>query len=240
MQTMRSITTLGALTFSLVGMDAFAADTRFTYTSDAIDWDSSKIYGDGYAQDYDATPIFTVSFVLSGNWLDLASPAAFTIPGQADITVSTYTMPFTFVPNAVNSVTVGQNGAVTDWNFSFALSPVFIATGDPLNDALEKLGNRRVKVFSKYGPALCDCDVVQLRYNKATILSGGNPFLLGPAGFDYRGGNQSSNWSLALVSAIPEPSTYMMLLGGLALLGSMARKQTRLAQALWRKSIDVR
>ncbi|HWT71336.1 MAG TPA: PEP-CTERM sorting domain-containing protein [Oxalicibacterium sp.] len=231
MQTIRSIATFGALTFSLAGMDAVADDTRFTYTSDALEWDSSRIYGDGYAQDYDATPIFTVSFVLAGNWLGRASPATFTIPGRPDITISTYTMPFTFAPNAVNSVTVGQNGDVTDWNFSFRLDPVFIGTGDPLNDAVEELGNRRAKIFSKYGPALCDCDVVQLRYNKVTILSGGNPFLLGPAGIDYRGNNQAGNWSLALVSAVPEPSSYLMMLGGLALLGAFAKRQKQLVHS---------
>ncbi|HTH45009.1 MAG TPA: PEP-CTERM sorting domain-containing protein [Oxalicibacterium sp.] len=227
----RSIATIGALSCTFFGMDAAAIDTRFTYTSDAIEWESSKLYGDDYVLDNDVSPVFTVSFLLPGNWLTLSTPTTFTIPNQPDITLSNYTRPSTFGPNAINSVTVGQNGDVTHWNFSFAFDPVFVPTGNPLDDAVDKLVNSRAKIFSKYGPALCDCDVVQMRYNTATILSGGHPFLIGPVEVNYRDGNLPSNWSLSLVSAVPEPSTYLMMLGGLALLGALAKKQKRLPHA---------
>jgi hypothetical protein len=229
MQTVRSIATIGALSFICLGIDAEAANTRFTYTSDEIEWESSKLYGDDYVIDDDVSPVFTLSFLMPGDWLNLAAPATFTIPNQPDITLSNYTQPSTFGPNAVNSVTVGLNGEVTNWNFSFAFDPVFIPTGDPLDDAVQKLVNRRAKIFSKQGGSSCDCDVVQMRYNTATILSGGHPFLIGPVEVNYRDGNQPSNWSLALVSAVPEPSSYLMLLAGLALLGTFARRQKPLS-----------
>jgi hypothetical protein len=230
MKTARYLATLGTLTFTFAGMDASAVETRFTYTSDAIEWESSKLYGDDYVLDDDVAPIFSVSFTLPGDWVNLSTPTTFTIPNQPDITLSNYTRPSTFGPNAGNSVTVGQNGDVTNWNFSFAFDPVFVPSGNPLDDAVDKLVNSRAKIFSKYGPALCDCDVVQMRFNTATILSGGHPFLIGPVEVNYRDGNMPSNWALSLVSAVPEPSTYMMMLGGLALLGALARRPRQLPQ----------
>jgi len=224
---MQYIAAYGTLSCAFLGADASAIETRFTYTSDEIEWESSKLYGDDFVIGDDVSPIFTVSFLLQGDWLNLATPATFTIPNQPDIALSNYALPYTFAPNAINSVTVGQNGNVTNWNFSFAFDPVFVPTGDPLDDAVQKLVNSRAKIFSKYGPALCDCDVVQMRFNTATILSGGHPFLIGPVEENYRDANQPRNWSLALVSAVPEPSTYLMLLSGLALLGACAQRQRR-------------
>jgi hypothetical protein len=224
----QSIAAIGALSCTFFGMDAAAIETRFTYTSDAIEWESSKLYGDNFVIGDDVSPVFTVSFLLPGNWLTLSSPATFTIPNQPDITLSNYTRPSTFGPNAGNTVTVDQNGDVTNWNFSFAFDPVFIPSGSPLDDAVDKLVNSRAKIFSKQGGSTCDCDVVQMRYNTATILSGGHPFLIGPVEVNYRDGNLPSNWSLSLVSAVPETSTYLMMLGGLALLGALAKRQKRL------------
>nr|WP_315212743.1 PEP-CTERM sorting domain-containing protein [uncultured Duganella sp.] len=42
---------------------------------------------------------------------------------------------------------------------------------------------------------------------------------------DYSAGR----WSLTAVSAVPEPASYVMLLGGLALIGALARRRARLA-----------
>ncbi|HEX2603118.1 MAG TPA: PEP-CTERM sorting domain-containing protein [Oxalicibacterium sp.] len=230
MRTLRNIAVISTFGLGFVGVDALAVETRFTYTSDEIEWESSKLYGDDYVIGDDVSPFFTVSFLLPGNWLDLTTPATFTIPNQPDITLSNYTRPSTFGPNAVNSVTVGQSGEVTHWNFSFAFDPVFVPTGNPLDDAVDKLVNSRAKIFSKYGGVLCDCDVVQMRFNTATILSGGHPFLIGPVEVNYRDANAPGNWSLSLVSAVPEPSTYMMLLGGLALLGAFAKRERLLSR----------
>jgi hypothetical protein len=225
MKRMQHLAAYGTLGCAFFGADAGAIETRFTYTSDEIEWESSKLYGNDDVIGDDVAPFFTVSFLLPGNWLDLSTPTTFTIPNQPDITLSNYTRPSTFAPNAINSVTVGQNGEVTNWNFSFAFDPVFIPSGNPLDDAVEKLINSRAKIFSKYGGALCDCDVVQMRYNTATILSGGHPFLIGPVEVNYRDANAQSNWSLSLVSAVPEPSSYLMLLAGLALLGAWAKRE---------------
>lgn len=227
MKCMRHIAVLGTLGCAFLGADACADETRFTYTSDPIEWESSKLYGNDFVIDEDVSPVFAVSFLLPGNWLTLSAPATFTIPNQPDITLSNYTQPSTFGPNTGNMVTVGPNGDVTNWNFSFAFDPIFVPTGNPLDDAVEKLINSRAKIFSKQGGTTCDCDVVQMRYNTATILSGGHPFLIGPVEVNYRDGNQPANWSLALVSAVPEPSAYLMLLSGFALLAFAARKQGR-------------
>ena len=39
------------------------------------------------------------------------------------------------------------------------------------------------------------------------------------------GDYSASRWSLSTVSAVPEPATYAMLLGGLALIGALARRR---------------
>jgi hypothetical protein len=41
----------------------------------------------------------------------------------------------------------------------------------------------------------------------------------------YRGDNSPAAWSVSAVSAVPEPSPCLMLLGGLALAGFAARRQ---------------
>ncbi len=225
MNLMQHMKVFGAIGFVCLSAHPAWADTRFTYTSDPIDWESSKLYGDNYVIGDDVSPVFTLSFILTGNWTALASPATFFMPVAPQIGVSNYTDPYTFKPNAANKVTVGLNGEVTDWNFSYAFDPIVTPSTDPV----EKLVNRRIKVFSKNGDSTCDCDVIQERYNTATYLSGHVPFLIGPVEInyrDYRDAVEPSNWTVAAISAVPEPSTYGMLLGGLAMMGYTARRKS--------------
>lgn len=230
MELTQQLKAFGAMVAVCLGASPAWADTRFTYTSDPLDWESSKLYGDPYVLGDDVSPVFTLSFILPGNWTALLSPATFFMPAAPQIGVTNYTDPYTFMPNASNKVTVGLNGEVTDWNFSYAFDPIVTPNTDPV----EKLVNRRIKIFSKNGETTCDCDVLQERFNTATYLSGHVPFLIGPVEINYRDGTGPGNWSVAAISAIPEPSTYGMLLGGLAMIGYAARRKPSKPHAMGR------
>lgn len=221
MKKIRHMKLFGSIVFLCLNAHSAWADTRFTYTSDALDWESSKLYGENYVLGDDVSPVFTLSFILTGNWTALTSPATFFMPVAPQIGVSNYTDPYTFKPNAANKVTVGLNGEVTDWNFSYAFDPVVTSSTDPV----EKLVNRRIKIFSANGDATCDCDVLQDRFNVATYLTGQRPYLIGPAEINYRDAAGPNNWTVAAISPVPEPSTYGMLLGGLAMMGYTTRRK---------------
>ena len=227
MKKIRHMKLFGSIVFLCLNAHSAWADTRFTYTSDALAWDSSKLYGEDYVFSDDVSPVFTLSFILTGNWTALTSPATFFMPAAPKSGISNYPellfspFPYTLRPTAENKVTVGLNGEVTDWNFSYAFDPVVTSSTRPI----DLLIDRRIKIFSANGDTTCDCDVLQDRFNVATFLTGERPYLIGPAEINYRDAAGPSNWTVAAISPVPEPSTYGMLLGGLAMMGYTTRRK---------------
>ena len=230
MKRMQQFVAYGTLGCAFLGADAAAVGTRFTYTSDDIAWESTTLYGQPDPRPDTSLPSFSVSFLLPGNWLDLTTPTTFVIPNRPDVTLSPYIpssasfeLPYAITANGFNEVTVGLDGEVNSWNFSLAFNPIFHAIHDPYELLYDKTINYHGVISSEYGGALCDCDAVQRYFHNATT-AGGAIVDVGPVEIDYRDANMPGNWSLALVSAIPEPSNWLMLLSGLALLTFVARR----------------
>ncbi len=57
-------------------------------------------------------------------------------------------------------------------------------------------------------------------------FTGAGPYVLDLAGRAFAGGNYAGTYTVSSVSPVPEPASYGMLLGGLGLLGFMARRKS--------------
>jgi hypothetical protein len=212
----------------LLGVLLIAAQARasilFNYSSDSLPWQWGTMNGepDLYGSQVDPPPSFAFSFFVPDSWLSATSPTTFTVPVQQASTDPVLFQNIDINPGAGGTMTVNPDGSVSAWNFSMLLTELPVPQ-DPIYDVFD----RRVLLSSAYGSGTCNCDILNLR-NTLFFYNGEYFEPLGPAEAFYSGGNSPAAWTTSMVSSVPEPSSVLMLLGGLSLLGWYGRR-SRLA-----------
>ena len=114
-------------------------------------------------------------------------------------------------------MTVNSDGSIVAWAFNMLITEMDIPANVTPFD-------RRVNLLSAYGAGSCNCDVFHLK-NTLYVERGYGYELLGPAEVTYRSANALENWTVAQVSAVPQPPVYTMMIGGLALIGWTAGRR---------------
>jgi len=200
------------------------ASYRFTYNSQPIPWNFS-VQNDNDFIDIGSgdMPDFSLVFDAPNSWLHATEPTEFVMPTPT-IRLWNETAHYTIIPNDGNAVAMTDNGQIFGWRFGFEFVPVFGPDADPLTVATNK-------IFSIYSTAnmgaSCPCDNVTISMNDVAMLNG-QPVSNGSILINYRGVNQfAPTWTIAPVSAVPEPESMWMMFGGLSLLGWLTRRRDR-------------
>lgn len=218
MTPMLRATAISAFSCACFNSPEAVADTRFTYTSKPLAWESTQhdVPDDLLEKKY-AGPVFSVSFTMPWEVSSLLSPQTFFMP-TPEVASSENYVRFIVNPMQPNVFTVAPGGAVTDWDFSYFMSPVFL----PSDGFLAPFENWRTYIYSTP-----DNDRLEVRYNLTTYPPREPPYIIGSVEINYNNAALPGDWTVAAVSAVPEPETYTMMLGGLALTGWLARRRNK-------------
>jgi hypothetical protein len=214
MKTMKGITMLAVCACAMsINAQAYAkTNLVYSYDSAPLDWQWAKLYGvdDEQFGSY-VSPIVSFSFTAPMSWLSLTTPTTFTIPKINSVQVDFDVPYFDFFVDSGSggTVTVGAGGAILDWDLDVGghvskwniPAPTLGITSSPGSDTLD------------YG--------LNITYSP----HGGPEIVLGRAEAFYSGAGNINGWQFASVSSVPEPSTYAMMLAGLAGIGCVARKR---------------
>lgn len=214
------VITLAASMLPLSGT-AYAADLIYTYTSGDMQRTSAYLYGqptDDYGMP--TSPGFTFSFRVNESLLS-TQPITLTLPASSASTIEQHFNSTPAVTSSGNSVTINPDRSIAGWDFSMLLrESVLFPPFDP-----------RATLVSSYGAGTCNCST--FRYNTILYTERGWGYEeLGPAEVTYRSDALPGNWTFAAVSAVPEPQTYLMMLGGLGLMGGLARSRKKSVSTL--------
>lgn len=184
---------------------------QFTYTSQALEFKQGYLGGqpDDFIGTYDPpSPVFNVSFVGTTNGLTTKFLFGDLIVDERD-----YTYQLNDVPATANSrITFNNDGSIASWNFSLGLLKKTPQTKD------NPPGQEAWLFQSSYGSNTCNCDL----YKKSFDIYTPRPYYaweyVNRVGVLYGGENSLSNWTIENTE-IPEPSSYLLLLFGLGIIG---------------------
>ncbi len=209
-------TTLALAAGMLAASGTARADLVYTYTSGEMERISSYLYGVPDEYGLPTTPGFSFSFTVKESWLSSSQPITLTLPASGASTVDQHFASAPAVTGSGNTVTINPDRSIAGWNFNLLLTEsVPVPPFDP-----------RITLGSVFGADTCNCST--FRYDTILYLDRGWGYVeLGPAQVTYRSDSLPGNWSVATVSAVPEPQTYLMMLGGLAVMGSVAWRRRR-------------
>jgi hypothetical protein len=200
-----------------------SATVRFTYDGDPLPWNFSAL-NDSLFLDVGSTdmPDFSISFDGQDGWLHPAGTTIFTIPIPT-VRLWSETRQYTMTPAGDALLMIDPDGSISGWRFGYEFSPIFTPDDNPAVVA----ANRSLFIFSTNSMgSSCPCDNFSIFEN---YIGEGPAPDVGELVINYRdtNGNHGSPWSIAAVSAVPEPANYAMLMGGLGMLGVMASRRRR-------------
>jgi hypothetical protein len=205
-------------------MGAAHADVRFHYDSAPIPWNFTAIndweYSDRGSQ---YKPDFSIFFDAPSSWAHPAETTIFTIPTPS-IRMWNESAKFTIKPNGDQLVMVDPTGSILAWRFGYSLTPIFGPNADPRAVAI----NNRYDIYSTNSMgSSCPCDNITI-YRNDVAFQNGRPVPTDRILINYRDTNiGGTQWSIGAVSAVPEPDTYGMMLGGVGMIGWLVRRKRK-------------
>jgi len=215
MKMMKGITMLALCACAMTFTAQAYAKTNLVYTYDSapLDWQWAKLYGvDDDTFGSFTTPVVSFSFYAPMSWLSLTTPTTFTIPkiksAQIDVDAPYFNY---FVNNGSGgTVTVGAGGAILGWDFDVG--------GHVGKWVIE---DRQFQFSTMSGGS----DGLDFSTNIIYLQHGETPIILGRGEAFYSAAANANGWQFASVSSVPELPTYLMMGGGLALFGWLARRR---------------
>ena len=234
MTTSRNICAGILLATSLLATAAHAK-VQFTYNSNPIEFNFSQV--DGEYNDFigaNEKPSFSISFVAPDNWLapkEERTDFSFTdfdVSATININEQDVGVTYTVTPwDTWNDISVLPDGSIFGWRFGFDVAPIF-AVGTPAEIIHQ---NKSYSIYSAVNlGASCPCeafDVYKNRMDVFTLNRSLNPLVVGTISSHYQSVNENNNWVISPVSAVPEPETYAMMMGGLGLFGFMVNRKRK-------------
>lgn len=123
------------------------------------------------------------------------------------------------VPASNSSITFNQDGSISAWNFSLALTQTSPQTIDNPG------GTSSWLVDSSYGDNTCNCDRYKSIYDIHTQRPYNTWQYVNTLGVLFGSETSPANWSYDNIQ-VPEPTTYLLLLSGLAIIGLTRFRKT--------------
>jgi hypothetical protein len=199
------------------------ANYRFTYNSQPVDWNFSvRNYSEYIDVGSEDMPDFSLFFDVPDSWLQAGERTDFLMPAPT-IRLWNETVKYTVIPQDGNVIVMYEHGDIWGWFFNFDLVPVFAPDADPLTVAT----NRAFSIGSASNIASCPCDNISISMNDIVWVDG-KPVANGTIGINYRALNWFVQpWTITPISAVPEPDQLWMMLGGMGVLGWLARRKRR-------------
>jgi hypothetical protein len=218
----------GVATFiAAMGMASAAnATVRFTYQSNQLTWLASVVNDQLFFDDGSTDkPFFSISFDAPDSWLTPGKRTEFSIP-EPTVSIWNDDRPHTVSTDSYMPATIeiDADGSIYNWFFGYRVSPNFNPGDDPAVIAENKY-YELVSTGEGSSSSCGGCD----HFNIVTNYVGQGPnaqqgelykiYTDGPA--------YNSRWSVTeiagvpQISAVPEPASYAMLMGGLGLFGVM-------------------
>lgn len=186
------------------------ATLLFTYTSQELPL--LQGYRDGEADDsigsYDPPfPIFSAAFIGPENSQTVTFDSGNLTAGEP---LPRYLL-LKDLPATNSSITLSNDGSISAWNFSLAITQMVPETLD------NPLYSRNWLVESSYGIDTCNCD--KLFFGADLFVE--RPFntwnFIGTIGFLHGGLASPGNWSIEKID-VSEPGTYILLLTSLGMI----------------------
>jgi len=201
-----------------------AAYLQLTYTSNPLNFSQGYLGGepDDTVGSFDPPyPSFNVTF---NNISDV--PSTQNLAASGFVNLSDWPILSEDVPVSTGSITLGENGIPTAWNFSLQLTKSipgvrdleFDEDGELIYFNDYSLPSKTSWLFeSSYGAGTCNCD--RYRYDDDIYIERAyySWAYANTLGFLYDGESSPSNWSVTKVD-VPEPKTYLLLALGLIVL----------------------
>lgn len=214
------------------------ATVRFTYESGPLTWLASVVNDQVFFDDGSSdTPFFSISFDAPDSWLTPGKRTEFSIP-EPTVRIWNERRPYTLSSEfyAPATIVIDPDGSVSDWVLGYQVSPIFGANDSPSVIA----ENKHYEVYSAGTGSFCACDHFDIVTNY--VGQGPNP-VVGEMYKIYTADNLNGPyWSVTQIadtppiSAVPEPASYGMMLGGLALFGVMGwRKRAASSRPMERR-----
>jgi len=223
MKLTQRIITFVLFSSTLAFTNTASAYLQLTYTSDPLHFIQGYLGGEPYDDIGSDEPPYPTFNVIFNNISDTTS--AQTLGSTGNVSASEWPAFFGDIPITNGSVTLGESGIPTAWNFSLAVThstPGFreveydsegeIISGDSM------LPSKTSWLFeSSYGAGTCNCE--KYRYDDDLYIE--RPYYswayANTIGFLYGGDSSPSNWAVTKVD-VPEPKSYLLFAFGLIMI----------------------
>ena len=195
-----------------------AAYLQYTYTSDALEWQTSILNGEDYglelSTDADGKISFGFSFNIDENLLSDTSATAFIIKDAnvfTDTTVGNEYLTPDFHSLFYGKIIINPDRTIKFWNFVTAIEVRDLAESRYLNH----LRDHDIRIITGGGTTTCNCDRFWEDIN-ITIPRPQNTWIIAATlENQYRSESDFNNWTITPVD-VPESSSLILMSIGLA------------------------
>ena len=204
-----------------------AAYLQYTYTSDALEWQTTFLndydWGAEINNDPDGKIEFGFSFNLDESLLSSTSPSSFIIQNAEIVTDTTmgneYYEP-DFHSLVYGKVIINPDRTIKFWNLIFAIEARDLNESTYLNNLI----NHNVRVISAGGTTTCNCDRFWEDVNIVTRRPQNTWIVAATLDNYYRNDSDFDNWSLTQIS-VSEPGSLILVALGLTGFLVMRRRE---------------
>lgn len=193
------------------------AHLQYTYTSDALEWQSTLLNGMDFGEEISNNPgskiSFNFSFDIDENLLSDSAPTSFTIrnaDAHSDRSLGDPFYEFSVDSSTYGTVVINPDKTIRYWNFLLNLDITNLGE----NDLVNKLQDHDIRIVSRGGLSTCNCDRLWENMNLTTRRPHDTWIIAATVDNYYRSESDFDNWSVEQLS-VAESNPLMLVAIGL-------------------------